>query len=122
MESALFRKDTYAQMKNNLKSDILILKKRYFDKDVILMRDRTKLKSLRTEASSKTQLSLRCREMLSSMEKAFNGKQIERNDKINSIHEVINKKHFNVIRKEDREREIEEAMISAMTDKLPEEK
>lgn len=35
-------------MKDVVKHDLLVLKKRYFDKDVNLMRENTKLKTLRT--------------------------------------------------------------------------
>ena len=84
------------------------------------MREKTKIKSLRTEAASKIQLSKRCQEMLNSMEKTVTSKLVERTSKINTVHEVLTKKHYNQIRKEEREKEIEETMVSAMTDKLPE--
>jgi len=38
MNSALYRKDIYLNLKSTTKSDILIYKKRYLDKDVKLMR------------------------------------------------------------------------------------
>ena len=52
------------------------MKKRYFDKDVRLMREKTKIKSLKTEAASKIQLSKRCQEMLTSMEKTVTSKLV----------------------------------------------
>ena len=48
LESTVLRKDIYDNMRGCLKKDIIVLKKRYFDKDIALMRDKTKLKSLRT--------------------------------------------------------------------------
>ena len=56
MEETIFRKDIYDHMKDCLKKDILVLKKRFFDRDVQLKRDNTKLKTLRTEHTSKTTL------------------------------------------------------------------
>ena len=67
MVSVVYRKDVYDYIRDCLKKDILVLKKRYFDKDVELMRDKTKLKSLRTEHTNKIKLSKRCREMLDTM-------------------------------------------------------
>lgn len=64
MEGTVYRKDIYTNLKDVLKHDVLVLKKRYFDKDVRLMRDNTKLKTLRTEHESKCKLSKRCKEML----------------------------------------------------------
>jgi hypothetical protein len=48
MESTLYRKDIYSHIKDVTKHDLLVLKKRYFDMDVKLMRDSTKLKTLKT--------------------------------------------------------------------------
>ena len=76
MTEAIYRKDIYYHLRNTTKSDILILKKRYFDKDVKLMREKTKIKSLRSEATNKVQLSKRCREMLNSMEKTVTDKTV----------------------------------------------
>lgn len=61
MNYTLYRKEIYQNLKETTKADILLLKKRYFDKDIRLMRENTKLKSLRTEAATKTQLSKRCK-------------------------------------------------------------
>lgn len=61
MEATTYRKDIYANMKDVVKHDLLILKKRYFDLDVKLMRDSTKLKTLKNEHESKMKLSKRCR-------------------------------------------------------------
>lgn len=61
MEATTYRKDIYANMKDVVKHDLLILKKRYFDLDVKLMRDSTKLKTLKNEYESKMKLSKRCR-------------------------------------------------------------
>ena len=61
METTVFRKDMLANIKDNSKHDVLVLKKRYFDKDVRLMRDNTKLRTIRTEHDSKVKLSQRCR-------------------------------------------------------------
>ena len=69
MEASVYRKDIYLHIKDVLKKDILVLKKRYFDKDVLLMRDKTKLNTIRTEHSNKIKLSKRCREMLDNVEK-----------------------------------------------------
>lgn len=61
MESTVYRKDVYASLKDTVKHDLLVLKKRYFDKDVTLMRETTKLKSIRLEHETKMKLSKRCR-------------------------------------------------------------
>lgn len=82
-------------MKYGLKKDILVMKKRQFDRDVQLLRDQTKLKSLRAEHTNKVTLSKQCRALLQSMEKTVHNKQQERTSKINSVHEVLNKKNSN---------------------------
>jgi hypothetical protein len=79
-------------MMHNLKRDIITLKKRYFDLDVVLNRDNTKLKSLKSEAFNKLKLGQSCRKMLESVEKTVVEKQRERSIKINSFHEVLSKK------------------------------
>lgn len=61
MEATVYRKDIYANIKDTVKHDLLVLKKRYFDKDVKLMRESTKLRTLKTEHESKMKLSKRCR-------------------------------------------------------------
>ena len=72
-------------MKDFLKKDILVLKKRFFDRDVTLKRESTKLKSLRTEHTSKNTLSNKCKNLLVSMEKTVHHKQLERTSKIHSF-------------------------------------
>lgn len=67
MEATIYRKDIYANLKDVVKHDLLVLKKRYFDLDVKLMRDSTKLRTLKTEHESKLKLSKRCTEILSSV-------------------------------------------------------
>ena len=67
MENTIYRKDIYAHIKDVVKTDLLVLKKRYFDMDVKLMRDSTKLRTLKTEHESKMKLSKRCRDMLDSV-------------------------------------------------------
>ena len=86
MEGTIFRKDIYDYMRDCLKKDILVLKKRYFDRDVLLKRDNTKLKSLRTEHTSKTFLSKKCKNLLESMERTVHHKFLERTSKIQSVH------------------------------------
>jgi hypothetical protein len=49
MDTTTYRKDIYTNIKDVAKHDLLVLKKRYFDKDVTLMRECTKLRTLRTE-------------------------------------------------------------------------
>lgn len=95
MQSTVYRKDVYDFMKDGLKKDILVLKKRFFDRDVELMRDKTKLKTLRTDHENKIKLSKRCRAMLDTMGETVQHKQLERSSKIHSLHEVINKKQMN---------------------------
>lgn len=48
MEETIYQKDVYAEMLQNLKRDIITMKKRYFDMDIVFNRDRTKLKTLRS--------------------------------------------------------------------------
>lgn len=121
-EETVYRKDVYLNLKDVLKRDIIVMKKRFFDKDVELMRDKTKLASIRTEHTNKIKLSKRCRLMLDTVERTTEEMHLERSSKINSFCEVLARKQTNQHNREIREREIEEAMTSAMIDKLPEEK
>jgi len=50
-----------------LKHDILVVKKRNFDKDVKLNQDKVKVKTLKYDDFHKTQLSYKCRDMLQSV-------------------------------------------------------
>lgn len=75
MEATVFRRDIYDYMKDTLKKDILVLKKRFLDRDIELARDKTKLKSIRIEHSNKIKLSKQCRTMLESVERTVNSKQ-----------------------------------------------
>lgn len=92
MQNTIYKKDIYDNLKDTVKHDLLVLKKRYFDKDVKLMRESTKLKTLKTEHDSKLKLSKRCREMLDSVEKSVQVKQLERTTKIQSFCDVLSKK------------------------------
>lgn len=48
-QATTYRKDIYSNTKDVVKHDLLVIKKRYFDQDVKLMRQLTKLKSLKIE-------------------------------------------------------------------------
>ena len=54
-------------MISKLKKDILILKKRNFDKDLVLKKGSVKVKTLRQDDFNKTKLSYKCRDMLQSI-------------------------------------------------------
>lgn len=60
--------------------------------------------------------------MLQSIERTVTSKQNERTTKINSFYDVLNKRHQNLIKREERDSEIEEVMMRAMSEKLQEEK
>jgi hypothetical protein len=95
MESTLYRKDIYDYMKDNIKKDLLVLRKRHLDLDVRLMRNRIKLRTVMIEHESKVKLSKRCKLMLNSVEKSVNQKQLESRNKIQSFCDVLNRKHAN---------------------------
>jgi hypothetical protein len=114
--------DIYKEMQDRLKKDILVMKKRNFDKDSRLKKESIKLRTLRQEEFNKTKLSYKCRDMLQSIERTVASKQNERTTKINSFYDVLNKRHQNLIKREERDREIEEVMMNAMSEKLQEEK
>ena len=80
------------------------------------------MRTLRQEEFNKTKLSYKCRDMLQSIERTVASKQNERTTKINSFYDVLNKRHQNLIKREERDREIEEVMMNAMSEKLQEEK
>jgi hypothetical protein len=56
--------DIYLELEQRLKHDILILRKRNFDKDYALKKDNIHLRTLRQEEFNKTKISYRCRDML----------------------------------------------------------
>ena len=114
--------DIYKEMQDRLKKDILVMKKRNFDKDSRLKKESIKLRTLRQEEFNKTKLSYKCRDMLQSIERTVASKQNERTTKINSFYDVLNKRHQNLIKREERDREIEEVMMNAMSEKQQEEK
>jgi len=122
VESLTYDMDIYKEMQDRLKKDILVMKKRNFDKDSRLKKESIKLRTLRQEEFNKTKLSYKCRDMLQSIERTVASKQNERTTKINSFYDVLNKRHQNLIKREERDREIEEVMMNAMSEKLQEEK
>ena len=89
-------------MISRLKKDILILKKRNFDKDVALKKGSVKVKTLRQDDFNKTKLSFKCRDMLQSIERTVMSKQHERNNKINTFYDALNRRHENIIKREER--------------------
>ena len=93
----------------------MILKKRNFDKDGALKKDSIKLRTLRQDDFNKTKLSFKCRDMLQSIERTVLHKQGERNNKINSFYDALNRRHQTIIKREEREKEIEEVMMKAMS-------
>jgi len=104
-------------MQSRLKHDILILKKRNFDKDYSLKKENVKARTLRQEEFTKTRINSQCRNMLQSIEKTVMQKQMQRTTKINSFYDVLNRKHDNQRKKEEREVEIEEVITRAMGEK-----
>lgn len=54
-------------MADRLKKDILLMKKRNFDKDLALKKDKIKVKTLKQDDFNKTKLSYKCRDMLQSI-------------------------------------------------------
>ncbi len=76
------------------------MKKRNFDKDSFLKKDKIKLKTLRQEDFSKNKLSYKCRDMLQSIERAVTSKQNERSNKINTFYDALNRRHQNIIKRE----------------------
>ena len=76
------------------------MKKRNFDQDSFLKKDKIKLKTLRQEDFSKNKLSYKCRDMLQSIERAVTSKQNERSNKINTFYDALNRRHQNIIKRE----------------------
>lgn len=76
------------------------MKKKKFDKDSFLKKDKIKLKTLRQEDFSKNKLSYKCRDMLQSIERAVTSKQNERSNKINTFYDALNRRHQNIIKRE----------------------
>lgn len=91
-------------MQKRLKKDILVMKKRNFDKEAMLKKGNIKAKTLRQEEFTKTKLSYKCRDMLQSIERTVTSKQQERTTKINSFYDALNRRHQNLIKREERER------------------
>ena len=82
-----------------LKKDLLVLKKRNFDKDQILKKDSVKVRTLRQDDFNKTKLSYKCRDMLQSIERTVTSKQYERNNKINTFYDALNRRHETIIKR-----------------------
>lgn len=102
VEARVYDLDIYREMESRLKQDILVARKRNYDRDLMLKKDNVKLKGLRQDEFNKTKISYRCRDMLESIEKTVMSKQAERGGKIESLHEALNRKHENIRRKEER--------------------
>jgi hypothetical protein len=100
VEARVYDLDIYKQMEERLKQDILVMRKRNFDKDGALRKEAVKLRGLRQEEFNKTKLSYRCRDMLESIERTVGSKQAERTAKIHSLYDVLGRRHETAIRRE----------------------
>lgn len=67
VEASVYDLDIYREMESRLKQDILVARKRNYDRDLMLKKDNVKLKSLRQDEFNKTKISYRCRDMLESI-------------------------------------------------------
>lgn len=67
VEARVYDLDIYCEMESRLKQDILVARKRNYDRDLMLKKDNVKLKSLRQDEFNKTKISYRCRDMLESI-------------------------------------------------------
>ena len=86
-------------MIDKLKKDLLVLKKRNFDKDQMLKKGSVKIRTLRQDDFNKTKLSYKCRDMLQSIERTVTSKQYERNNKINSFYDALNRRHETIVKR-----------------------
>lgn len=75
------------------------MKKRNFDKDYALKKDKVKVRTLRQDDFNKTKLSYKCRDMLQSVERTVMHKQYERNGKISTFYDALNRRHQNIIKR-----------------------
>lgn len=106
MEARIYDFDIYKEMEDRLKHDILILKKRNFDKDYALKKEHVKARTLRHDEFNKTRITSQCKTMLQSIEKTVMQKQMQRTTKINSFYDVLHRKHDNLRKKNERELEV----------------
>lgn len=86
-------------MIDKLKKDLLVLKKRNFDKDLMLKKGSVKVRTLRQDDFNKTKLSYKCRDMLQSIERTVTSKQYERNNKINTFYDALNRRHETIVKR-----------------------
>ena len=86
-------------MIDKLKKDLLVLKKRNFDKDQMLKKGSVKIRTLRQDDFNKTKLSYKCRDMLQSIERTVTSKQYERNNKINTFYDALNRRHETIVKR-----------------------
>ena len=86
-------------MIDKLKKDLLVLKKRNFDKDLMLKKGSVKVRTLRQDDFNKTKLSYKCRDMLQSIERTVTSKQYERNTKINTFYDALNRRHETIVKR-----------------------
>lgn len=104
VEARSYDLEIYKEMMERLKKDILVIKKRNFDKDYLLKKESIKVKTLKQDEFNKTKLSYKCRDMLQSIERAVVTKQQERTTKINSFYDALNRRHQNLVKREERDR------------------
>jgi exonuclease VII small subunit len=92
LNATIYRKDVYVHIKDTIKHDLLILKKKHFDMNMKQTKGSNKFKVIQSEYETKIGLKKRCSELLTSVEKDVRVKQIERTAKIQSFYDVIDKK------------------------------
>jgi hypothetical protein len=92
MNATIYRKDIYTHIRNTIKHDLLILKKKEFDRNMKQTKDCSKFRVIKNEFETKINLKRRCRELLGSVEKEVRMKQIERTTKIQSFYDVLSRK------------------------------
>jgi hypothetical protein len=63
-EVTAYRRDIYAHIRNTIKHDLLVLKKRYLEMNARKAKEQMRIRILQTDHDSKMKLNKRCRKML----------------------------------------------------------
>lgn len=114
--------DCRKAMEDRLKADIIYYKKKIFDGNMELLKKNSDIKLHSTHSIRQKKLSVRCKNLLTSVEKTLSKNQLERSFRIEDVKEALSSKQEHFLRQREREHGLERSMMAALSEKLPEEK
>ena len=121
-DQSTLRMDSNIFSEDRLKKDILFYKKNIFEKNLELLKKREDIKRAGKKSERQNRMSLRCRTLLSSVERTLTKNREERGQDLNYASRTASKKLEYSYMKEVQQLQVESQVLSALYDRSPSEK